>query len=216
MPIVYNQLVPANNGQPGYAEAKELARQTVAQFGAVRFAGAGIAGGSCCAAVALAPAGGALYPAVAALTAFGPPPMGPGGVPLPAGVPLYGPVLLYGIAFGNSQLAAGGLDLGPLGGHAEQAALTGAGGNALYTLPGTNAVMFVELTPCLPRCQPWLNGGGGGVANPYNGTINGAGLTTLNVWWRWVYPGGGGLAAMNAFHGQALAAQLADINGAGW
>ncbi|MEW5928985.1 MAG: hypothetical protein AB1941_16110 [Gemmatimonadota bacterium] len=207
MPVVAYQLVPANAGSPGYAVAKELARQTVAQFGAVRGLGVGIGGGSCCAAVALAPAGGAGFPAGAALNAFGPP---------PGALPLYGGALPYGIAYGNSQLAAGGLALGPLGGHAERAALTGAGGLALYTLPGTNhAVLFVELTPCGP-CATWLGGGGGGVANPYNGVINGGGATTLNVWWRWVYPGDGGVPAMNAFHAMTVAAQLAQINGATW
>lgn len=211
MPIVLNQLVPANAGQPGYAVAKELARQTIAQFGAVRWVGVGIAGGSCCAALAINPNPGAGFPASQALLNFV-----PAAPPGTIAAPNFGGALPYGIVFGNSQLAAGGLALGPLGGHAERAALTAAAGMALYTLPGgNNAVLFVELTPCAP-CQIWLNGAGGGVANPYNGVINGAGATTLNVWWRWVYPDDGGVAAMNAFHALGLAAQLAQVNGLTW
>jgi len=222
MPIQYFQVDPANAAQPGYNIAKELARQTVAQFGAVRWVGVGIAGGSCCAAVALAPAPGIGFPAVQQMAGFGPPPFG-GGFPLP----IYGGALPYAAAYGNSQLAAGGLALGPLGGHAERSALTAAAGAPLYVIPGTNdAVLFVELTPC-GGCQAWLNGGGGGVANPYNGVINGVGATNLYVWWRWEYPGPGlpggmggqvvlgGVAAMNAWHALALPAQLADIN-ANW
>lgn len=222
MPIVYHQLDPANAGQPGYAVAMELARQTVAQFGAVRWVGVGIAGGSCCAALALQPAPGVGFPAGHDLAGFGPAPIA-GGFP----APIYGAPLPFAIAYGNSQLAAGGLDVGPLGGHAERAALTAAAGSALYTLPGSNdAVLFVELT-CCGGCQGWLNGGGGGVPNPYNGLINGVGATTLHVWWRWEYPGPGlppgmggvalvgGVPAMNAFHGAALPLQLADIN-ANW
>jgi len=59
MPIVYHQLAPANNGQPTYAVAEELARQTVVQFGQVRGVGAGVGNGSCSAAVAINPAPGA-------------------------------------------------------------------------------------------------------------------------------------------------------------
>lgn len=185
MPVVLHQLLPANAGQPGYNEAKELALQTVAQFGAVRGVGVGVAGGSCCAAVAVTPS--AFYPA--------------------------GPGVAFGTIYGNSQIAAGGLALGPLGGHAERCALTAAGGTPLYLLPGTNdAVLFVELSPCA-GCGNWLNGGGGGVPNPYNGTINGAGVVTLHVWYRWAYPGG--VANMNAFHGLTVALQTADIN-ANW
>lgn len=213
MPIVYNQLIPGNVGLAGYAVAKELARQTVAQFGAVRGVGVGIGNGSCCAAVAMAlphPPAPPPFPHASAVTGYAP--LAPGAVyPLPT----FGAALPYGAAFGNSQLAAGGLALGPLGGHAERAALTAAGGNPLYTLPGgNNAVLFVELAPCAP-CQAWLNGGGDGVVNPYNGMINGAGAITLNVWFRWPYPGGGGVAAMTAFHALPLPAQLADIN-ANW
>lgn len=70
MPIVMNQLIPANAGQPGYAVAKELARQTIAQFGAVRWLGVGIAGGSCCAALAVNPNPVAGFPASQALINF--------------------------------------------------------------------------------------------------------------------------------------------------
>lgn len=210
MPIAYHQLVPANAGNVGYAVAKELARQTVAQFGAVRWVGVGIAGGSCCAALAVAPNGVAGYPAAAAVAGFGPAPA-PGGI-APA---IYGAALPYGIVYGNSQLAPGGLALGPLGGHAERASLTAANGIPLYMVAANNAVLFVELMPCGP-CQAWLNGGGGGVVNPYNGVINGGGPTTLNVWWRWQYPGDGGVIAMNTFHALTLAGQLLLINGPGW
>lgn len=203
MPIVLNQLTPANAGRPGYSIAKELARQTVAQFGAVRWAGVGIGGGSCCAALAVNPT---FFPAANALVGFNP--VAPPGV---VAIPNFGAALQYGIVFGNSQLARGGLDLGPLGGHAERAALTAAAGVPVFTLPGNNAVLFVELTPC-HACAIWLNGGGGGVANPYNGVINGTGAITLNVWWRWVYPGTG-IHQMSNFHALGLAAQLADING---
>lgn len=207
MPIAYFQLIPGNAASPGYGDAKELARHTVAQFGAVRGAGVGIAGGSCCAALAVTPNPGAGYPAAATMAGF---------APAPPVVPMYGAALPFGIVFGNSQLAAGGLVPILVGGHAERAALTaaGAGGLVLYS-PGNNAVLFVELAPCGP-CQVWLGGGGGGVANPYNGVINGAGITTLNVWWRWPYPDGGGVAAMNAFHAQTLPIQLAQINGPTW
>ncbi|HEX8558378.1 MAG TPA: hypothetical protein VF668_09760 [Pyrinomonadaceae bacterium] len=222
MPIVYNQLVPANNAQPGYAEAKELARQTLAFYGQVAGLGVGIGGGSCRAAVALAPAPVA-FPAALAITGFALP--APGALPQPT----LGGALPYSICFGNSQLAMGGLAPGPIGGHAERAALTAAAGQALYTIPGgANAVMFVELTPCGP-CQAWLNGGGGGVANPFNGVINGFGGTTLNVWWRWVYPGPGlpvgmggaalvgGVNEMELWHTMqwVMPGQLADVNNAG-
>ncbi len=203
MPIVLHHLIPANNGLPGYGVAKELARQTVAQFGPVRFVGVGIAGGSCCAAVAVNPNAGAGFGDPGAVMGFG-----------PHNNAIFGAAVNYGVVTGNSQLAAGGLDLGPLGGHAERAALTGThGALTLYTLPpATNdAVLFVELEPC-GACQTWLNGGGGGVANPFNGTINGAGAITLHVWWRWAYPAAGSIAAMNAFHNSPLATQLVDIN----
>lgn len=47
MSIVLHQLIPGNTANAGYGIAKELARQTVAQFGAVRGVGVGIGGGSC-------------------------------------------------------------------------------------------------------------------------------------------------------------------------
>ncbi len=221
MPLVYNQLLPANAGQPGYAEAKELARQTLAFYGQVAGMGVGIGGGSCRAALAVAPAAPA-YPALSAITGFAAPL--PGFLPQP----VTGAILPYGIAFGNSQLAAGGLVLGPVGAHAERAALTAAAGTPLYVLPGggNNAVLFVELTPCA-NCQTWLNGGGGGVANPYNGVINGFGATTLYVWWRWEYPGPalpagmggvallGGINEMELWHTWewVMPGQLGDVDG---
>jgi hypothetical protein len=79
------------------------------------------------------------------------------------------------------------------------------------------AVLYVELAPC-PACVNWLNG------------MYGAGAVTLNVWYRWSYPGppalpaigaapalpGPGAAAMNVFHGMLLPNELLDINGATW
>ncbi|MEW5804194.1 MAG: hypothetical protein AB1847_19025 [bacterium] len=215
MPVICQQLIPANAGLATYNVAKELARQTVAQFGAVRWIGVGIAGASCCAALAINPAPAAFFPAGNPLMGFLPPPAGVGVI----SVPNFGvPALPYAIVYGNSQLAPGGLALGPLGGHAERAALTAsvAAGMPLplYLLPaGGHAVLFVELHPC-PGCLTWLNGGGGGVGNPYNGIINTGGATTLDVWWKWPHPAGVG--QMNMFHQQGLAAQLAQINGPTW
>jgi hypothetical protein len=120
-------------------------------------------------------------------------------------------------------------------GHAERAALTntqaaGLGLGGLYMVAPNQAVLYVEMAPCA-GCAGWLNGvAGAGVANPFNGIINGAGGVTLNVWYRWSYPGPpalpaigvapalavAGAAAMNAFHAMLLPAELADINGATW
>lgn len=201
MPIVLNQLIPGNAGLPGYAVAKELARQSVGVYAPVRGVGVGIGPGSCCAALAVHPAAWGFAQNL----------LGFGGIGF--NIPLYGAPIGYGVVCGNSQLAGGGLAmaLGPIGGHAERAALTAAGGIPLHDIGGNNAVLFVELAPC-GGCQVWLNGGGGGVANPYNGIINGMGAWTLNVWWRWVYPGGGGVAAMNFFHGLNPQLELNDIN----
>ena len=222
MPIVINQFIPANNLLQGYAIAKELARQQVAQFGAVRGAGVGVGPGSCCAAVAVTPNAGVGFAAASAVAGFG-----AGAVP--AAIP--GAVLPYAVVFGNSQMAAGGLVEGPVGGHGERAALTNVvnEGLTLYMVAANQAVLFVELNPCAD-CAIWLNGGGGGVANPYNGVINGAGAVTLNVWYRWAYPGAPALpaigaapalaitgpAAMNAFHALTLPLELADIDGPTW
>ena len=231
MPIIQNQLIPANAGLPGYAVAKELARQQVAQFGAVRGAGAGVGPGSCCAAVAVTPNPGAGFAAAAAVAGFGAVP--PGGVVPPV---VAGAALPYSVVYGNSQMAGGGLVVGPVAGHAERAALTntqvaGLGLGCLYMVAPNQAVLFVEMAPC-PGCTGWLNGvAGAGVANPFNGIINGAGGgVTLNVWFRWLYPGPpalpaigaalplavAGPVAMNAFHAMLLPAELADINGATW
>jgi Pyrimidine deaminase len=196
MAIYYYQLTPANSHLTGYTIAKELARQCVAQFGAVRGSGVGIGNGSCCAAVAVVPAQN--FPAAQPLTGFG-----------ANSQPQYGPNQLpYAVVFGNSQLAAGGLDLGPLGGHAERAALTAAGNNNLnlYLLNNTDAVLYVELTPC-NACQNWLAGNGGGVPNPFHfQNIN------LHVWWSFPYPDGGGIQAMQTFHNSTLQNQLTTVN----
>lgn len=190
MPIVYNQLVAANAALPGYEVAKQLALHSSVHFGNVDGAHAGIGFGSCRAALAVNPT---------------------------PDVPVAAPLLLnhgaihpnYGIVFGNSQIAAGGLGQGvlggPIGGHAERAALTGAAGLNLFTLnipaAPNNAILYVQLAPC-PACQVWLNGGGGGVVNPFDGVINaangGANNVTLDVWWHWPYPAG--VAAMVAFN----------------
>ena len=226
MPIVFNQLIPANANQPGYAIAKELARQQVAQFGAVRGAGAGIGPGSCCAAAAVAPNANAGFAAVKAVMGFGQVPPG-GNVP----AAITGAQLPYSVMYGNSQMAAGGLVPGPVAGHAERATLTNIAnaGLALYMV-ANEAVLYVELQPC-PGCVNWLNGvPGNGIANPFNGTINGAGAVTLNVWYRWSYPNPPalpmigaipalnipGVVAMNAFHALLLPAELTDINGPTW
>lgn len=191
MPIVQHQLVQANNALAGYGIAKELARQSANQFAAVRGAGANLAGGSCCAALAVAPNQQLGFAAAQGLQ--------------------------YAVVYGNSQMAQGGLVNVLVGAHAERAALTAAGGQGggghgvnLYVVQN-EAVLFVELEPC-QGCANWLNGQGGGVPNPFDGIINGQGATTLHVWYRWPYPGGGGVAAMNVFHALALANQLADIN----
>lgn len=184
MPIALHQLIPANAGQATYATARTLALATISQFAAVRGVGVGIGPASCCAAVAVVPNGGAGFPALAGQ--------------------------VFSVVFGNSRLAPAGLVWEIVGGHAERAALTAAGANglALYG-PGANtAVLYVELSPC-GGCANWLNGGGGGVANPFNGVINGAGLVTLDVWYTWAYPAG--VPAMIGFHGQPEAWQLANI-----
>ncbi|WP_163997097.1 hypothetical protein [Pyxidicoccus caerfyrddinensis] len=203
MPITSFQLTPANRVQATYGVAKELARQSTAQYGAVRGAGAGIAGGSCCAAVASQPA--AKLPAAHELLGFD-----------SKGGPLVGNALNYAIAFGNSRLAQGKLDPDAEGNHAERVALNASG--ALFMVAANTAVLFVELTPC-PSCQTWLNSAN----NPYHAALTRAlNPVNLHVWWRWAYPSAPGLAAMNAFHDvptasrgtiqDRLAWQLTDIN----
>lgn len=180
MPVFINQLTPANAAQPGYATAQVLADQAIRHFDAVRNVGVGIGPASCCAAFAVTPTNH--FPAVG--------------------------VHPYGVAFGNSRIAAGGLDQGPVGGHAERCAITAAGNNGLVPI-APDAVLFVELAPC-NGCAAWLaGGGGGGVANPYNFGPAGA---NLYVWYAFAYPAGVG--AMAAFHNTTLAAQL--VTAAGW
>lgn len=174
MPVTINQLLPANAALPGYAVAQVLAIQSINQFAAVRGAGVGIGPASCCAAFGVMPTPD--FPQIGA-----PPP--------------------FAVTFGNSRVAAGGLDNGPLGGHAERCAITAAGNNGLA--PIVPAVLFVELAPCA-HCATWLAGGGGGVANPYNFGPAGA---TLHVWFAFPYPAG--VPAMEAFHNSPLPVQLA-------
>jgi hypothetical protein len=147
------------------------------------------------------------------------------GFPAPAAVNAAGPVgtaiagawggLPYSVAFGCSQMAGVAAHV-PLPGaavvssHAERNALIIAGQNGLVLYPvagGGQGVMYVQLAPC-PHCFNWLGGGGGGVANPYAGAIGGG--FTLNVWYRWNYPGGVG--AMMAWNAASRAAKLNDIN----
>jgi hypothetical protein len=182
MPVTIQQLIPANAGLPYYAEAQALALATINQFGAVRGVDVGIGPASCCAGFAVAPA--AQFPAL--------------------------PGHAFGATFGNSRIAAGQLDEGPVGGHAERCALTAAGNNHLVSAFGGAgaAVLFVELAPC-GGCANWLQGGGGGVANPFNFGVGGQ---TLHVWYAFPYPAGVG--AMTAFHNTPLAAQQVVV--AGW
>lgn len=105
------------------------------------------------------------------------------------------------VTFGNSRVAASGLDMGDLGGHAERCAITAAGNNNLVPIEPI-AVLFVELAPC-GRCIPWLEGGGGGVKNPYNFGREGA---VLYVWYAFQYPDE--VPAMAAFHKTSLNSQL--------
>lgn len=164
MPVIVRHLTPNNALQPGYATAQVLAQETVLHFAAVRGMNVGVGPASCCAALAVQPSH--QFPAL--------------------------PGQGFGVAFGNSQVAAGGLDQGPVGNHAERCALTAAGNNHLaLTNP---AVMFVELAPC-NGCLNWLEGNGGGVANPYDFGPYG---DTLNVWYAFDYPDVN--QALQAFH----------------
>lgn len=224
MPIEMYQFVGNLNDQrPGYRVAKELAKQTAAQFGAVRGVKIGISLASCCAAVAIKEK--LIYKANE-LNGYIDPPVVQN--PQNAGrfqIATFGAPLNYGIVFGNSRIAAGGMDRGDLAGHAERCALTAANGKELFDFDengkkrkrSQNAILFVELHPCgddeNSGCQGWLNGIiGSGISNPYNGIINGDGNTTLHVWWRWTYPEGDGFAQMVDFHRQNLQIQLAQIN----
>ena len=180
-----NQIIPGNAGLATYNQAKELAGLVDQQFAAVRGAGAGIAGGSCCAAVAVVPNPAAGWPAAQSV-------FGAGALP-------------FAVVYGNSRLLGGGLALGVAGGHAERAALTAANaaGLVLWTTPppANDAVLYVELPPCVagPNCNNWL---GLGVPpaplHPYAAAF-GAGLVNLNVWYGLATP-----AAMAVYHGLPL------------
>jgi hypothetical protein len=211
VPVVLHQFGVAPAGNPGRAEALEMARHCVEQYqlNVMPGAGGGIAGGSCWAGLAVTPNAGAAHPADGAVNVAGA--VGAVGAPLP-----------YAIVFGNSKLAhvaahvpVPGLVPAP-GGHAERTALTTAGGAglALYPLPGVanNGVIFVQLMPCAagPNCQNWLQGIiGGGPVNPYAALLGAGGAFTLNVWYRWAHPGG--TPAMTAWNLGTRAAKLADI-----
>ena len=176
MPIFYYDLRPQNAHVPTYGIAKVLAMETARLFGAVRHAGAGIGIDSCCAAFAV-------YPdqQIHAIENQ-----------------------QFGATYGNSQIAARGLDLGPLGGHAERCAITAAGNYGLTPLE-PDAVLFVELEPC-DGCKNWLLGNGGGVENPYDFGPTGK---TLCVWYAFPYPGG--VQAMHDFHNLSVEDQQNEI-----
>lgn len=200
MPIsLQGQVRPANNANPFYEEAKQIAALVATQFAAVRGAGAGIGPGSCCAGLAVTPFGGYLAANAVITTANY----------------AAGAALPFAVCYGNSQMAAGGLVQGPVGGHAERAALTAAGLAGLGPWGGANHLLYIELAPCVP-CQNWLAGGGGGVGNPYAAIYNPPpAATTLHVWWGWPYPGAG-VVAMNVDHALPLigaGSQLANIGG---
>jgi hypothetical protein len=193
MPVVSAgpwQVRPANNGQAMYAEAKELAALVDQQFGAVRGAGAGIAGLSCCAGVAVVPAGD-WHAAVSVFT---------------------GAALPFAVVYGNSRMLAGGLAMGVAGGHAERAALTAAAAGppaplTLYTNAVNNAVLYVELLPCIAghNCHAWLGLGGNPPQHPYVAAFPGVNVT-LNCWY-----GHPNTPAMGAHHGATAANQLAAV-----
>jgi hypothetical protein len=161
-------LRPPQAGVANYAAAKELAGLVDQQFAAVRGAGAGIAGGSCCAAVAVVPNPGLGWPA--AVSVF------------------TGAALPFAVVFGNSRLLGGGLALGVAGGHAERAALTAANGAGLvlWTTAANDALIYIELPPCAagpgnPNCTAWLGLAGGAAAQPYAAAFPGIAVT-LRVW----------------------------------
>lgn len=101
--------------------------------------------------------------------------------------------------------------LGPIGGHAERAALNNANNDHLnlYLPLPNNVVMFVELSPC-PPCQGWL----GGATNPYAAAMPGV---NLNIFYRWAYPIARptdpvhGKYGMIEFHSLPIAHQLVEI-----
>jgi hypothetical protein len=211
MPIALWQFAqPLAAIAPGYAVARELARICVEQyeFNILTGPGAGIAQGSCWAAVATLP--GAGFPAERSVTTAG-------------ALGATGAVLPYSAVFGNSRMAsirtrvpipglvaAGGFNA--VSNHAERNALLAANNNglALHGLPIPPAgfahyVLFVQLAPC-PHCVNWLNG----AANPFSAAIGPGGPATLHVWYRWPYPAGGG--AMWTWNGWPRANKLADID----
>ena len=170
-----------------YAHAREIARLVASQFAAVRGAGAGIAGQSCCAGVAIVP---------------NPPAW-------PADFNAMGAALPYAVVYGNSRMLAGGLVAGVAGGHAERAALTAAHneGQVLYRTAANQAVLYVELLPCIAghNCHAWLGLGGAAPQYPQAGAFPGVAVT-LNVWY-----GHPNAAAMGVDHALALPAQLGNI-----
>lgn len=195
MPVVIHQAINANAGQPRYADAIELARQCADQYqlNVLPGVGGGIAGGSCWAAVAVTP--NANFPNLTPINPAGAVPAG-GGVAVAGG-------LGYGISFGNSQMAMinGQIALPGFGGggHAERVAINNIGVGNLHA-PGNNAVMFVQLHPCngvgTQQCVNWLNG-------------LALGAVTLNVYYRFPYPGG--IGNMILWNQQTRANQQNDI-----
>ncbi len=208
MPVVLHQFgqVGANN-EIGYYVALELARHCVEQHELQRIGGpgGGIADGTCWAAAAVDATQN--WPAPRAVDAAGV--VGAGLAVLP-----------YSMFFGVSTLARIN-NMVPVPGagvitsHAERVALTNVADNnlALYTPANGgqgDAVLFVQLAPC-PSCAAWLDGNGGGAANPYNFSANAA--ATLHVWYRWDYPGG--VPNWTLWQADTRANKLQDIN-ANW
>jgi hypothetical protein len=144
MPIeLEGEISRAPHGTPTRVVAKHLAGLASQHFRVWRTVQPGLGGASCCAAVAVQP--------VQNLT---PPSVSPFGLAL----------MTFSVAYGNSQMAAGGLvrSLAAFPGHAERAALAAAAATApLWTVPnmagGNHYVLYVELAPC-PPCQRWMRG----------------------------------------------------------
>ena len=181
---------PANAAQARYADARELAAQVDVQFGAVRFSSSGIAGGSCCAGLAVTPA----------------PPNWPAAVSA-----LNGAALPFAVVYGNSRMMAAGLAVGVQGGHAERAAMTAAANEPLTLhLDAANAaVIYVELLPCIAghNCHGWMGLDGVAAQHPYAAAPHlPAAAVTLNVWY-----GHANAVNMATHHGLTVPNQLLAI-----
>ncbi len=202
MPVQFHGAVSAAAASAGKTIAKQLAGLCAQHFAHWRGIQPGLGGASCCAAVAINPLEGV---APAANSPF-------------AG----GGALAYAVSFGNSQMAAGGLvhtALANFPAHAERAAIaTASGTSPLYTPNAPpndhHFYLYVELAPCAP-CQAWLAGtvNPGAAENPMGIRFAHGSPDTLHVWNGWAY-NDAGVNAMQNFHDQTIANQLAAI--AGW